>query len=175
MEEFIGAIAIFAGNVIPKGWYPCDGRLLEISRNQALASLLGRTYGGDGKTTFGLPDLRGRAVLGSGPANTAGTKAGTETVTLTPPQVPPHQHNVAVCNQVGTSTTLVGSVIAATATTPNLPTAPNIYSDMNTGSVAAMGAQSIGPSGMSAPHNNMQPYLALNICICAIGHYPSRN
>jgi microcystin-dependent protein len=174
MDEFIGAIAIFAGNVIPKGWYPCDGRLLDISKNQALASLLGKAYGGDGKTTFGLPDLRGRAILGSGPANAAGSKAGTETVILTPSQVPPHQHSLAVSSQVGTATTVVGSVIAATATTPNLPTAPNIYSDMGTGSIAALGPQSIGPSGNSGPHNNMQPYLALNICICAVGHYPSR-
>lgn len=179
MEEYMGAITLFAGGVVPKGWYPCDGRLLSIPQNQSLYSLLGTNYGGDGKTTFGLPDLRGRAIVGSGPTiythYNNGASGGSETVPLAPHEVPTHTHMVAVSNIAGNATVVAGSVIAATAQTTNLPTAPNIYSDVGTGAVAALGSGSIGTTGGNLPHNNMQPFLVLNYCICAVGVYPSRN
>jgi microcystin-dependent protein len=174
VDEFIGAIALFAGNVVPKGWYPCDGRLLSVQQNSALFSLLGTSYGGDGTTNFGLPDLRGRAILGSGPNYINGAIGGNEVVALTSQQVPTHNHSVAVSNQTGNAAVVAGSVIAATSTTANLPSPPAIYGPSNSGAPAAMGPATIGPSTGNQAHNNMQPFVAMNYCICANGVYPSR-
>lgn len=175
MEEFMGAIGLFAFGVVPKGWMPCDGRLLSIAQNQALFSLLGTNYGGDGTTNFALPDLRGRAIVGTNAAYPLGERGGVENVVIAGGETPSHIHQVAVSSQVGNSTTLPGSVIAATATTPNLPTAPAIYAAANTGALAGMGPGSIGLTGGNLPHANMQPFQVLNYCICTTGHFPSRS
>jgi microcystin-dependent protein len=173
MEEFIGAIGLFAFGLVPKGWMECDGRLLAVTQYQALFSLLGVQYGGDGKTTFGIPDLRGRAIVGASPAYLAGTKGGVESATLATGQMPTHYHSVAVSTVVGNSITADGAVIAASATTANLPTPPAIYAP--TGTLVEMGSSSIGTTGGNVPHNNMQPFQVLNYCICVVGHFPSRN
>lgn len=173
MEEYLGAIGLFAFDVIPKNWLPCDGRMLSVPQNQALFSLLGVAYGGDGKATFGLPDLRGRAMVGSGPAYPAGTKGGAEVVALAVNQAPTHYHTIAVSTSVGNSTVLEGSVIGASAASPNLPTPPPVYAP--SGALVELGAGSVSTTGGNVPHNNMQPFQVLNYCICVNGHYPSRN
>lgn len=173
MDEFLGAIGLFAFDVIPKHWLPCDGRMMSVPQNQALFALLGVKYGGDGKTTFGLPDLRGRAIVGSSPAYLEGTRGGVENATLATGQVPSHYHNIAASTMVGNSTVLEGSVIAASASTPNLPSPPPIYAP--TGMLVAMGTGSVGSTGGNVPHNNMQPFQVLSYCICVLGQYPSTN
>jgi microcystin-dependent protein len=159
-EPFIGQVTIFAGNFAPRGWAICDGRLLSIAQNSALFAILGTTYGGDGQVTFALPDLRGRAPIGTGngPGLTSralGEAAGTETVTLTVPEMPAHTHTLVV------STTAPGGAARALEgeLTPNPITT----------------AEGMGVSGGSQPHENMQPYLALNYIIALQGIFPSRN
>ena len=140
MEPFLGEIRAFAFSRVPNGWLPCDGRQLQIQPNVALFALLGIRYGGDGKTTFNLPDLRGRTPVCYGPGMAMGLKEGTETVTLTSAQVPPHTHAVLATLPAGTN------AYAAPGTTT-----------FNTAAVSI--------SGASAPHQNMQPSLAVNWCI----------
>jgi microcystin-dependent protein len=165
-EPFLGSIVLFAGNFAPRGWAFCDGQLLPIAQNQALFSLLGTTYGGNGQTTFALPDLRGRAPVheGQGPGlqNYAlGESAGEETVTLSAAQLPPHTHSQPATN--GQQTT----------NRPNnaLPARGGVYANESDGS-ALHPTSSVG-SGQ--PHDNRPPYLTLNYIISLDGIYPSRN
>lgn len=172
-EPFIGEIATFGFNFAPRGWAKCDGQLLQISSNTALFSLLGTTYGGDGRTTFGLPDLRGRAALhqGAGPGLTnhpMGQKAGAETVALNASTMPVHTH----------AATLRGSIVAPIGTaTPTgmVLAAGNKYLPGN--SDTDMGGTSItnADTGGGQAHANMQPYLVVNYCIALEGVFPSRN
>ncbi len=172
-EPFIGQIGVFGFSFAPRGWAKCDGQLLSISSSTALFSLLGTTYGGDGRTTFGLPDLRGRTALhqGTGPGlsnRKLGQSAGGETVTLTANSMPTHTH-VA---------TLKGSVVAPIGTaTPTgmVLAAGNKYLPGN--SDTDMGATSItnANTGGGQAHANMQPYLVINFCIALQGVFPSRN
>ena len=174
MEPFIGQIQAFGFSFAPRGWATCDGQLLQISSNTALFSLLGTTYGGDGRTTFGLPDLRGRTALhqGTGPGlsnRTMGEKSGAETVTLNATQMPAHTH-VA---------TLKGS-LQVTPVIDDTPTgkvlAPgNQY--FNGASDTDMGATAItnADTGGGQAHANMQPFLCINFCIALTGVFPSRN
>jgi microcystin-dependent protein len=169
-DPFIGEIRISALNFAPYGWAFCDGRTMSIQQNTALYSLLGTLYGGDGKTTFGLPDLRGRVPIhwGNGPSltpRTIGKTGGEQTVTLG--QVPPHTHTALGAGGSG-PTSPTG------ATWGNQPGrgGTSTYSDAipNT----PMNPQALGVSGGGAPHNNMQPYLVLNFVIALMGIYPTR-
>ncbi|WP_426756414.1 phage tail protein [Myxococcus sp. Y35] len=172
-EPFIGQIMMFAGNFPPRGWAFCQGQLLSIAQNTALFSILGTTYGGNGQTTFALPDLRGRYPMqpGQGPGlspRTLGEQGGSETVTLLANQMPAHNHSLNVSSQQGDTETPVGTVLAAdnNATILNYRAAP-IDGTMN--------PAAIGAAGGSQPHNNMSPFLCINFIIALEGIYPSRN
>lgn len=172
---YVGEIRMFGFNRQPIGWVACDGRLLPISEYQTLFQLLGVAYGGDGQTTFAVPDLRGRLPVhqGQGPGlgNYAlGQTAGTETVTLLASQLPPHTHP------------LLATTAAATATAPGPTLVPaavsgdNFYvSSIAGNTAAAMGAQTVGVAGGSQPHENCMPTLAVQFCIAWAGLYPSQN
>lgn len=169
MDPFIGEIRLFAGNFAPRGWAFCDGALLPVAQNTALFSILGTTYGGDGRTTFALPDLRGRVAVhpGTGPGLTtrsAGEKGGSETATLTVDQMPAHNHRVTASNTRGDSPDPAGNVPAGD------PDMPYIASGTN-----AMSAAMIQQTGNGQPHANMQPFLGIPFIIALVGIYPSRN
>ena len=173
MEAFLGSIILFAGNFAPRGWAFCQGQILSIAQNTALFSLLGTTYGGNGQTTFALPDLRGRAPVqqGTGPGLpnvNLGESAGSPTVTLTTGQMPAHNHSVAA-NQNATTTNPSGSVPANDARGNPV----NIYAAQPDGT--QMNAQMIGMAGGNQPVNIQNPFLGLNYIICTQGIYPSRN
>jgi len=172
-EPFIGQIMMFAGNFAPRGWAFCEGQLLSVAQNTALYSILGTTYGGNGQTTFALPDLRGRLPMqpGQGPGlspRTLGEQGGSESVTLISSQMPAHNHTLNVSSQQGDTETPVGTVLAAdnTATITNYRAAP-IDGTMN--------PSAIGVAGGTQPHNNMSPFLCINFIIALEGIYPSRS
>ena len=170
-EPFLGEIRMFGFNFTPRGWAQCNGVLLPISSNSALFSLLGTIYGGDGRTTFALPDLRGRAPLHYGQGNglsnhPIGQRDGTETATLTAAQMPSHTHQSRVASGNGSSTSPVGNVLATSIEGD----ASYSGSADNNGSSAA-----IANTGGGQPHNNMQPFLAINFCIALVGIFPSRS
>lgn len=168
---FIGEVQWFAGNFAPRGWAFCDGQLLSISQNTALFSILGTTYGGDGRTTFGLPDVRGRVLVhaGNGPGLSSrrlGEIGGTETVILTVNQMPNHTHTLRASGGPATSVTPNGNVLAS-------PGRTRLY---DSGAANAnMNASAITSAGGNESHNNMQPYNTLNCIIALTGIYPSRN
>jgi len=158
-DPFLAEIKIVSFNFPPKGWALCNGQLMQISQNQALFSLLGTTYGGNGTTTFALPDLR----VGSG--FTLGQLSGEENHTLLTSEMPAHSHSAQAA-------TVDGDVPAPS---PNILAAPTgqIYAPAN--NLTALAAGSVGQAGGSQPHQNMQPYLTLNFVIALVGIYPSRN
>ncbi len=173
-DPFIGEVILFAGNFAPRGWAFCEGQLLSISSNQALFSILGTTYGGDGRSTFALPDLRGRVPIQQGHGaglsqHNLGSKGGGETVTLTKNQLASHNHTLG-CH--------VGKVADAETPANNTLGKENvgkaeIYSTVDPD--ATMRSTSIGETGGNEAHNNMQPFLALNYIIALQGVFPSRN
>ncbi len=164
-EPFIGQIILFAGNFAPRGYALCAGQLLPIAQNTALFSILGTTYGGNGQTTFALPDLRGRVPIGPGQGpglsnHDLGEVSGEESHTLTVGELPQHSHLPQVANGGQTTNRAAGGVPAnggVYSTSPNASGAPT------------------GPAGNNQPHNNLQPYLGLNYCIALEGIFPSRN
>ncbi len=169
-EPFIGQIVMFAGNFAPRGWALCDGQLLPISQYSALFSILGTTYGGDGRTTFGLPELRGRAPIhaGTGPGLTPrrlGQRAGEESVTLNATQIPSHTH------------TLNGAGVAANATNPAGGMLAETREDSYAGAqqVAPMASATVAATGGGQAHNNMPPYTVVNYIIALQGIFPSRS
>ncbi|RSK48136.1 phage tail protein [Hymenobacter rigui] len=175
---FIGEIMIAGFNYAPRGWAMCEGQILSIAQNTALFSLLGTTYGGNGQTTFALPDLRGRVPIhfNQGPGlsyHSLGERSGAETHTLITTEMPAHIHTGSValpCNTgQGTSNSPVGNVLAADGSG-----LPQFHGTAN-GTMGGAGSVTTNPAGGSQPHNNMQPYLALNFCIALEGIYPSRN
>jgi microcystin-dependent protein len=173
MEPFIAQIMMFGGNFAPRGWALCDGQLLAISSNSALFSLLGTTYGGDGRTTFGLPDLRGRVPIhpGTGPGlspYTLGQKGGVESVTLTENQLPSHRHTLWVDNDLpspqGTPPTSMSGMTLAREAYVN-SNAPDTQ----------LNAEMMGYTGGSQSVGNLQPFLTVNFIIALQGIYPSRS
>lgn len=178
-DWFLGEIRLFPMGWAPDGWHVCDGTTMQIQQNQALYSLLGTTYGGNGTTTFNLPDLRGRAMVHQNQTDPSGNylrgKAlGVETVALTGTQIPPHQHLVTGIAAVGPGQSPSGNFFSTSATNASIPTAPNLYAAPGTAPVA-LNAATISPAPAAAGHNNMQPFLVLNFCIATAGIYPPRN
>lgn len=175
----IGQIQLFGFNFPPRGWAFCHGQILAINQNPALFSLLGTMYGGDGQSTFALPDLRGRVAIGFGQGpglsqRTIGEFSGAENVTLSPHQMPVHTHQLMISDGIGTTDTANGNYLANGAVTiARGNTVPaNIYA---TGQNGQLNPNAVGIQGGSQPHNNMQPYLTLNYCIALQGIFPSRN
>jgi microcystin-dependent protein len=174
-SPFIAEISLFAGNFAPRGWAFCDGQIIAISQNTALFSLLGTTYGGDGKSTFALPDLQGRLPIhaGQGPGlspRDLGEKTGSETITLAPTQMPAHTHAV--------TTSAGGAADSANpfGRYPAVPAAGTPYSSVTGAKMAPdSGPTTLAPSGGSQPHNNLMPSLCINFIIATQGVYPSRN
>lgn len=195
MDPFIGQIIMFGGNFAPRGWASCEGQLIAISQNTALFSILGTTYGGDGRTTFALPDLRGRTPISSGRGpglsdHRLGSKSGFETVALNQLQIPVHTHiaHAETTTTVGVSsidaasaTPIVGGSLAAVAAGRGVETNAQIYNSEAPDTVLSAGTATTNttvtnsPTGNSQSHENMQPYLAVNYIIALFGVYPSRN
>ncbi|PVX27897.1 phage tail protein [Sphingomonas pokkalii] len=177
MDPYLGEIRLFGFGKELKGWHRCDGSLLPITANQPLYSLLGTTYGGDGRTTFGLPDLRGRAVMGAkNPATqnklpySVGNAGGAETVTLNMAQIPQHQHLVRVSSLGGTTATLPDHIYTAV----KQPSSRPLYGPMSNPPVA-IEPSTIQPAGGGQAHPNMQASLALSYYIATAGVYPQRD
>ncbi len=173
MDEFIGIVKIFAGNFAPRGWAYCNGQLMSIAQNEALYAILGTTYGGDGVTTFGLPDLRGRTPIGPGQGKgltnrVLGEASGVETVTLLTTSMPAHTHLASAVTAVSDKATPGGNLWATEATGSTLQ-----FSDQAPNT--AMSPRAIGAAGGSQPHDNMQPYLGISFIICLEGLFPSQN
>jgi len=181
MDPFIGQIMMFGGNFAPRGWALCDGQLLAISANTALFSILGTTYGGDGRTTFGLPDLRGRVSIhpGNGPGLSSyrlGERGGTESVVLNQTEIPSHTHaatgkikaNFSPLTPATASSPVDGMFSNAEAKIYNSQAANNY--------MAANGVEvTVGNTGGNLSHTNIQPYNCVNYIIALVGTFPSRN
>ena len=166
-QPYVGEIRIFAGNFAPAGWQFCEGQLLPISENEVLFNLIGTTYGGDGQSTFALPDLRGRVPIHMGGGFTLAQSGGVETVTLTAAQIPAHSHPLlATSNFAGTPA--VQNNVAAAANVVNV----SAYgTDAPTTPVSPASVSSVGGS---QPHNNFQPYLCVDFIISLFGIFPSQ-
>lgn len=167
-EPFIGELRAFPYNFAPRGWALCEGQLLPIAQNTALFSLLGTTFGGDGRTTFGLPDLRGRVPVGEGQGpglsdRRLGERFGSEAFTLTPSTLPQHSHNVRVHS--GPANTYTPGNPAVTDRKVYGPATPGQFMD----------GQAVATAGQSLAHENRRPLLALSWCIALQGIFPSRN
>ena len=164
-EPFLSEIRIFSFNFPPKGWAFCNGQLLPINQNQALFSLLGTTYGGNGQTNFALPNLQGQVPIHTGSGHTLGERAGSSSVTLTQQQLPQHIHFAQASNTAGDVPSGTGNVLAASDV--------QIYSPV--GTLTTIQPGSISNVGGSQPHTNMMPYMVLNFCIALQGIFPSPN
>jgi microcystin-dependent protein len=169
-DPFVAEIRIFPFNFAPTGWAWCDGQLLPISQNTALFSLLGTTYGGNGKSNFALPDLQCRTPMhpGQGPGlslHDLGETGGSDTVTLLESEIPAHSHTLRGNNTLGDSPMPTGHALARYA---------NAYQQNTTQNLVAMAPESLPPAGGDQPHNNLQPYLTCYFCIALQGVYPQR-
>lgn len=174
-DPFVAEIRIFPFNFAPTGWAFCDGQLLPLSQNTALFSLLGTTYGGDGKSTFALPDLQGKAPMhpGQGPGlslRDLGENGGAESISLLLSEVPAHSHGMSVSSQLGSENQVTsggaGQLFA-------MGDGINLYGSA-ANNLESMAPQALAPSGGDQPHNNMQPYLTFNFCIALQGVFPAR-
>jgi microcystin-dependent protein len=183
LEPFLSEIALFSFNFPPKGWALCNGQLLPINQNQALFSLLGTTFGGNGQTTFALPDLRGRVPLSVSATHPLGEKAGADTITLTLGQLAGHSHalNATALTATARARNAAANLATPVGNTPAILNAGNAgYSDaapdanMQASSVAFGGAVTAANAGAGQPHENYQPYLVLSYCIALQGIFPSR-
>lgn len=161
-DYFLGEIRLFPYNRIPSGWVPCQGQSLQIRQNAALFSLIGTFYGGDGVNTFNLPDLRGQVPMCIGPNNPLGAAGGEASHTLTVNEMPQHTHQVTASTAAPSKASPVNNTWA-TVTNAYAPSA-NVQ----------MGPQALSIAGASQAHDNMQPYLALNLCISTVGIFPPR-
>lgn len=170
-EPFLGEIRLFSFNFPPSRWATCDGQVMNIAQNQALYALLGTTFGGNGTTTFNLPDLRGRTVIHINPNYTQGMPGGAETVALaSASQLPAHTHALQVNSGAGTTNTPQGDVLAAVNTSGKLA-----FAATRATPPANLAAGTLSPAGGSAGHNNMQPTLTINYCIALSGVWPARD
>jgi microcystin-dependent protein len=172
MDPFVAEIRIFPFNFAPKGWAWCDGQLLPLSQNTALFSLLGTTYGGDGKSNFALPDLQGRAPMhpGQGPGlslHDLGETGGSETVSLLESEIPSHAHVLRADANVAETPNAAGNSFARGSSI-------NAYQTTSNSSLVSMSDMTLAPAGGDQPHNNMQPYLTFYFCIALQGVYPPR-
>lgn len=168
-QPYVGEIRMFAGNFAPNGWMFCDGQLLPISENETLFQLIGTTYGGDGESTFALPDLRSRVPIhqGTGPGGSTyiiGEMAGVEQVTLTTQQIPAHSHPLLVSTAVANNSNPAGSVPGES---------PSVTLYLEETPTTLMNASAITATGGSQPHNNVQPYQCINYIISLFGIFPS--
>nr|WP_199001596.1 tail fiber protein [Flavobacterium sp. ASV13] len=171
MDPFVAEIRIFPFNFPPKGWAFCNGQLLPLSQNTALFSLLGTTYGGDGRSNFALPDLQGRTPMhpGQGPGlslHDLGESSGTETVTLIDSEIPSHNHNLMVTSLNSQSTN-------PSNTSLGRGNPVKVY--LNSNPTTNMGLNAIATTGGNLPHNNMMPYMTMNFCIALQGVFPPRS
>ena len=164
-QPFVGEIRMFAGNFAPAGWMFCEGQLLPISENETLFVLIGTTYGGDGESTFALPDLRGRIPIHQGDGFILAETGGAEEITLTVNQIAAHNHPALASNSAATAKAPTGALLAIAQ--------GDVYASGFTGS--NMSPQSILPTGGSQPHTNFQPYLCVNFIISLFGLMPSQN
>jgi microcystin-dependent protein len=162
-EPFLSEIRLMSFSFAPKGWALCNGQLLPINQNQALFSLLGTTFGGDGRVNFALPDVRGRVPIHVGSGHTLGERGGEQAHTLSISEIPTHTHVFNGTSVVATLDSVTGNLPAQTATTA-------IYGN---GALAAMNAAAIGNTGGSQAHLNMQPFLTISFCIALQGIFPS--
>lgn len=162
-QPFVGEIRLFAGNFAPNGWMLCEGQLLPISENETLFQLIGTTYGGDGESTFALPDLRGRLPLHFGNSFVLAEQQGFEQVTLTLSQIPQHTHQLAA-GATATTESPAGAVIAQSVA--------GLYHPMPSG-LSALSGTALQPVGGSQPHTNLQPSLCVNFIISLFGIFPS--
>jgi microcystin-dependent protein len=172
-DPFVAEIRIFPFNFAPKGWAWCDGQLLPLAQNTALFSLLGTTYGGNGKSNFALPDLQGRAPMhpGQGPGlslHDLGEIGGSETVSLLESEIPSHTHTA------GAQIIPLGSVAVPTGATLGRPASGNLYDTAASPPLVAMDPNALAPAGGDQPHNNMQPYLTFYFNIAMQGVFPPR-
>lgn len=165
-SPFIGEIRMFAGNFAPAGWALCDGQLLAIAENDTLFALVGTTYGGDGQTTFALPDLRGRIPIHSGGGHVQGESAGIETITLAPGQMPVHGHSLQATGVAADRRGPKGALFAVTEE-PLYAAPPASPPNLDGGA--------LGAAGSNQAHENVQPYLCVNFIIALFGIFPSRN
>lgn len=165
-QPYVGEIRMFAGNFAPAGWMFCEGQLLPISENETLFQLIGTTYGGDGQSTFALPDLRGRIPIHQGNGFILAETGGAEEITLTTNQIPAHTHALLANSGQANSGTPTGRVVAEEALV-----GVDFY--IETGTTVNMAATAIGPVGGSQPHTNFQPYLCVDFIISLFGLFPS--
>lgn len=163
-QPYVGEIRMFAGNFAPAGWMFCEGQLLPISENETLFQLIGTTYGGDGESTFALPDLRGRIPIHQGNGFILAETGGAEEITLTVQQIAAHSHPLLASSNVSTLTDPGGNVSAQTGTFDGYQTTPG---------ASLMATQSISSVGGSQPHTNFQPYLCVDFIISLFGIFPS--
>jgi microcystin-dependent protein len=169
-EPFLAEIRIVGFNFAPRGWAFSDGQILPINQNQSLYSLLGTTYGGDGRTSFALPDLRSRTPMHRGEGHTLGQKGGAETVTLTEAQIAAHSHAVRASTLPGTTSE---PMLAYFASPSDL--ADFTYREAEAATATPMRSGTVTNAGGGQAHDNMQPYIGLNFCIALQGLFPSRN
>ncbi len=163
-QPYVGEIRMFGGNFAPVGWMFCEGQLLPISENETLFQLIGTTYGGDGESTFALPDLRGRVPIHQGNGFILAETGGAEEVTLTVQQIPIHTHAFLGSTSVANNVNPANNVVAQALT---------FFGYINAAPTNAMAPQSIGPAGGSQPHTNFQPYLCVDFIISLYGIFPS--
>jgi len=163
-QPYVGEIRMFAGNFAPAGWMFCEGQQLPISENETLFQLIGTTYGGDGQSTFALPDLRGRIPIHQGNGFILAETGGAEEITLTVNQIPAHSHAIVAADQPGNQTTPGGNLPAQSF---------NVVPYINDATTGTFNATAIGPVGGSQPHTNFQPYLCVDFIISLFGIFPS--
>jgi microcystin-dependent protein len=171
-EPFLAEVRMVGFDFAPRGWAFCDGQILPINQNQSLYSLLGTTYGGDGRTTFALPDLRGRTPIhvgrsDGGEQHPLGQKSGEETHTLSAAEMPQHRHTVSATRDNNTAANPTGHAYASAR--------ERTYAAFQVAQATGLASTILAQVGGGQPHNNMQPYLAVNFCIALQGLFPSRN